>query len=129
MKYTVLIIAALLFSAVSAAAQKAEAKPIRFAKGASTASVSGTLSNDQEIDYEFSARAGQTVTLRVTSKPKGILFDFRVAGSIFELETDYDSYSDLSFTVPETGKYLIFVRKRPTESVKRARFTLALSIK
>lgn len=108
--------------------QKAEPKRISFERGKASATVTETLSNDQEMDFVFGAKAGQTVKLKVTSQPKGNLFDFRIAGDGFELETDHDSYSEYSFTAPATGDYLVFVRKRPTERVRRARFFLRLEI-
>lgn len=108
--------------------QKAEPKRISFERGKTSATVTGTLSNDQEMDFVFGAKAGQTVKLKVTSQPKGNLFDFRIAGDGFELETDNDSYSEYSFKAPATGDYLVFVRKRPTESVRKAKFFLRLEI-
>ena len=123
-----IIFAVLLSASLAVVAQKAEPKRISFERGKASATVTGTLSNDQEMDFVFGAKAGQTVKLKVTSQPKGNLFDFRIAGDGFELETDYDSYSEYSFTAPATGDYLVFVRKRPTESVRRAKFFLRLEI-
>ena len=113
----------------SAFAQKAEPKQIQFAKGKRSATATGTLSNNMEMDYAFNAKAGQKITLKITSNPKGNLFDFSLKGDGFELQTDYDSYSDYTFTAPETGNYLIFVRKRPTGKVKTAKFYLTITIK
>lgn len=121
-----------LIAATSVFAQsggKAEPNRIKFAKGKSKAVLTGTLSNGQEMDYAFGASAGQTVTLKITSEPKGKLFEFDLAGDGFDLETEYDTYADYTFTAPQTGDYLIFVKKRPTEKVKRAKFFLTLSIK
>ena len=123
-----IIFAVLLSASLAVVAQKAEPKRISFERGKASATVTGTLSNDQEMDFVFGAKAGQTVKLKVTSQPKGNLFDFRIAGDGFELETDYDSYSEYSFTAPATGDYLVFVRKRSTESVRRAKFFLRLEI-
>lgn len=119
----------LIASSVNAQGGKAEPNRIRFARGKTAATLSGVLSNDQEMEYVIGVRAGQTVRLKVTSKPSGNLFDFRVAGSSFELETDYDSYTEYTFTAPEAGDYLIYVRKRPTERVKKATFFLTVSVK
>lgn len=113
----------------SVSAQKAEPNEIKFSKGKSSATVSGTISNNQEMDYFFTAKAGQQILLKLTSKPSGNLFDFRIAGDGFALQTDYDSYSEYKFTAPETGNYLVFVRKKPTESTQAAKFSLTLSIK
>jgi len=67
--------------------------------------------------------------LKVTSVPKGSLFDFDLAGDGFDLETQHDTYSDYTFTAPQTGDFLVYVRKRPTASVTKAKFYLTLAIK
>lgn len=81
------------------------------------------------MHYVFGAKAGQKVTLKVASQPKGNFFDFDLQGDGFELETEYDYYTNYSFTVPQTGDYLVFVRKRPTEKTPTAKFFLTLTIK
>ncbi|MCD9186153.1 MAG: hypothetical protein LUM44_06955 [Pyrinomonadaceae bacterium] len=132
MKTKLVTIAALtLLFSINAIAQnggKAEPQRIQFAKGKSSTVLTGTLSNDEQMEYVFGAKKGQTITLKVTSNPKGKLFDFDLAGDDFELETERDYYDDYAFTAPETGDYLVFVRKRPTEKVTRAKFFLTLTI-
>ncbi len=124
----VLLLLSTLYS-VAAQGGKAEPNRIRFAAGESSATLSGTLSNNQEMEYVFGARAGQTVTLKVASKPKGNFFDFDLAGDGFDVETEFDYYSDYSFAATQTGDYLVTVRKRPTADVTRAKFYLTLTIK
>jgi hypothetical protein len=108
---------------------KAEPNRIKFAKGKTSAVVSGTLSNNDEMDYVFAAKAGQKVSLKVVSNPTGDLFDFTIAGDGFEFQTEYDSYSKYDFTVMETGDYLVTVRKKPTGKAPKAKFFLTLTIK
>ena len=133
MKTKLLTVVGILFLfAVNSFAQGGKAEPnrIKFAKAKSSATVSGTLSNNEQMEYIFGAKAGQTVTLKVTSVPKGDLFAFSVSGADdIELQTEYDSYADYTFTAPETGDYLVFVTKRPTEKVPKAKFSLTLTIK
>ncbi|MBK9164528.1 MAG: hypothetical protein IPM21_11595 [Acidobacteria bacterium] len=128
MKKIALSLAAVFLACLAVPGQKAEPNRISFERGKTSATVTGTLANNEEMDLTFAARAGQTVKLKVTSQPKGNLFDFRIAGDGFELETDYDSYSEYSFTAPETGDYLLYVRKRPTERVRRAKFFMRVEI-
>lgn len=116
-------------SAVFSQGGKAEPKRIELPKGRSSITVSGTLSNGQEMDHIFGARSGQTVALKVTSKPKGDLFNFSLRGDGFVIETDHDSYTEYSFIAPETGDYLISVLKRPTKTATKAKFFLALTIR
>jgi len=50
-------------------------------------------------------RAGQKITLKVVSVPKGNLFSFDVDGTKgIELKTEYDSYDDYIFTAPGDGR-------------------------
>ena len=132
MKLTI-IIGVLLFSAANVLAQgggKAEPNRIKFAKGKSSTVLSATLSNNEQMEYVFGAKAGQKVKLKVTAIPKGNFFSFSVKGDEgIELETEYDSYSEYSFTAPTTGDYLVFVTKKPTAKMPKAKFLLTLSIK
>lgn len=128
MRKNALSLAVVLLACSAAFAQKAEPNRVNFERGKTSATVAGTLANNEEMDLTFAARAGQSVKLKVTSQPKGNLFDFRIAGEGFELETDYDSYTEYSFTAPETGDYLLYVRKRPTERVRRAKFFMRVEI-
>lgn len=123
------VIWVLCATAAFAQGGKAEPRPIEFSKGRSSVTVTGTLSNGQEMDHVFKAVAGQRISIKVTSRPKGFLFDFRLKGSGFELVTDHDSYTEYDFIAPQTGSYLLFVRKRPTLKVPRAKFFLSLSVR
>ena len=107
------------FAAHPAFAQGGKAEPsrIRFAAGKSSTTLTGTLSNEQEMEYIFTARAGQQVTIKNT-RPN--LFDFRVFNNQNDFDTEFESSSTLVFEIPETGDYLLFVRKKtgsqPTHS-------------
>lgn len=105
---------------------KAEPNRIQFATGKSSATLTGTLSNDQEMEYVFDARAGQTVTIKNT---RTSLFDFRVFNNQNDFDTEFESSPTLVFEIPETGDYLFFVRKKLVRSPRTARFSLTLTIK
>lgn len=118
---------AILCCSVAAQGGKAEPKRISFATGKSSGTVAGTLSNNQEMDYVFGAKAGQAITLKVTSR--GDLFDFKLLGDGFDIPTEHDAFTDYSFTAPETGDYFVFVRKRSSTKMPKAKFLLTLTIK
>ncbi len=105
---------------------KAEPNRIVFAPHTSSAVVNGTLSNGQEMDYVFTARAGQTVVIK-NNKPS--LFDLRVFNGPGDFETEFETSPTLTFEVPETGDYMFFVRKKQGKTPRRAWFSLTLSIK
>lgn len=118
-----------VFAAAAASAQhggKAEPGRIQFAAGKTSKTLTGTLSNGQEMEYVFAARKGQTVTIRNT---RTSLFDFRVFNQEFDFETEFESSPTLNFEVPETGDYMFFVRKKQVRSPRSARFSLTLTIK
>ena len=122
-----------LLGAINIFAQGGKAEPLRigFDKGKTSKTVSGSLKNDEEYEYIFGARAGQTVKLKlVSTAPKGKFHAFRVLGADgIDFTSDYDINYDLEFTAPETGDYLIFVQMRPTDRVRAGKFSLTLSIK
>jgi hypothetical protein len=105
---------------------KAEPNEIKFAAGKSNATVSGTLANHQEMEYSFTANAGQTVYLKCGSQ-----FDFRLFkagdGSGDDFDTEWNSGAD-SFELPADGEYLLSVRKKLSK-VRSARFYLTITIK
>jgi hypothetical protein len=127
MKYF-LLFALFLVAAAPLCAQGGKAEPnrIKFASGKSSASVSGSLSNGQEMEYVFGAAKGQTVTIRNSNKN---LFDFRVFNREFDFETEFESSPALTFEIPETGDYMFFVRKKQVRTPRSARFSMTLTIK
>ncbi len=122
----VCLIALLAF--VAAPAQhggKAEPREIKFAAGATSATIAGSLSNGQEADFIFKAQKGQKLTVRNSRTSQ---FDFRVYSEEFNVETEFESSPTLSLDLPETGEYLFYVRKKMT-APRTARFSLTLTIK
>lgn len=118
-----------LTAVVTATAQnggKAEPNRIQFVAGASSKTLSGTLSNGQDMEYVFAATKGQTVSITNSTKS---LFDFKVYNEEHFSEGDFDSSASYSFEIPETGDYLFFVRKKHVKSPRKARFSMKLTIK
>ena len=106
---------------------KAEPNEIKFASGKSSKTLSGTLSNDQVMEYSFDARKGQQMTI-LNTLPS--LFDFRVAGNgDIAFDTEFDSSRTSKVELPETGNYVFVVRKKRVKAPRTARFSLNLTIK
>ena len=115
-------------AANSALAQGGKAEPnrVEFPAGRSSATLTGTLSNGQEMEYVFAANKGQRVTIKNT---RTSLFDFKVFSEENFSEGDFDSSRSYAFEIPETGDYLLFVRKKQVRSPRTARFAITLTIK
>jgi hypothetical protein len=118
----------LFFGTIPAFSQggKAEPREVRFAKGTTRTTLTGTLSNGQEMEYLFSAKAGQKIVIR---NGGARLFDVRVFSLEHDLETEFDSSGVFEVTVAETGTYNLFVRKKMVDRPRRARFSIDLSIR
>ena len=123
---TLLTLALSITSAMGQGGGKAEPKQIKFAPHSSSATLTGTLKNVEEMEYVFAATKGQKVTIK-NSRPS--LFDFRVFSEEFNFETEFESSPTLTFEIPETGDYNFFVRKKQVKSPRVARFSLTLAIK
>lgn len=123
---TKLIVCLIVILVCSAAALaqggKAEPLEIKFAKGKTSATVGTSLTGDQQMEYSFTASAGQTVSIRCTS-----LFDFRLFQADSDFDTEWNSGTD-SFELPADGEYILYVRKKRSP-VRRAQFRLTISIK
>ncbi|MBM3457985.1 MAG: hypothetical protein FJX77_05580 [Armatimonadetes bacterium] len=108
---------------------KAEPRPISFAKGKSSGTVSGTLSAGVQHEYSFGARKGQRATLTIESQPHGKYSAFRLlhrpTGYATRLDVNY-TWSD---TLPADGEYEVTVFLRPTEKVRTARYRLTLTLR
>jgi len=113
-------------TAVLAQGGKAEANRIQFASGKTRATLTGSLSNGQEMEYVFAAIKGQTITIKNSNRN---LFDFRLFNEEFNFETEFESLPALMFPAPETGDYMFFVRKKQVRAPRTARFSLTLTIK
>jgi hypothetical protein len=105
---------------------KAEPKRIEFSSGSSSVVLSGSLTNHSEMEYVFSARKGQSVTV---TNPSTSLFDFRIFSEENDTETEFDSSRSLTFEIPATGDYQFFVRKKLVKAPVRARFRITFAVR
>jgi hypothetical protein len=105
---------------------KAEPLRIHFAAGRTSMTLTGRLSNDQEMEYIFAAQKGQRVTIRNTHTS---LFDFRVFKKDADFDTEFDSSRSSTIDLPESGDYMLYVRKKRVRTPRTARFTLTLTIR
>ena len=120
---------AFVFLATTAFAQlggKAEPKRIEFERGRVRTTLSAILGPDEEMEYVFAAKKGQTVTV---TNPNTSLFDVRIFSDENDVETEFDSSRVFSLTLPADGDYLVYVRKKRVKTPARARFSIRLWIK
>lgn len=109
---------------------KAEPNRIKFAKGKSAATVSGSVKGDVQVEYIFSAQKEQLITVKITSVPKGKVASFRILNPNEEAKfyTKYEENYQYAFPAPYTGDYVIWVSLQPETKVKSAKYNLTVTI-
>lgn len=76
--------ALLLFASSAWSLDAPVRQPLRFAKGATSATVAGTLRGDRTIDYVVEARAGQTMRVALRTRHTSTYFNVLPPGSAEE---------------------------------------------
>lgn len=104
---------------------KAEPGRIKFAKGKSSTTLTGTLSGDEEQEFVFGARKGQTVYVTNSDSAN---FAYRLFNDDVSQESTDLATPTMEFVVPATGDYMLFVRRSSTRP-RTAKFSISFTIK
>lgn len=123
---------ALAFAAASvSAADGIETRALRFAKGASAATVKGTLKGSQTIDYKVGAKAGQTMTVALKTTSGSNYFNVLPPGSndvaVFVGSTDGNDWTG---KLEADGTYTIrvYLMRNAARRNESANYTLTVGI-
>ena len=101
------------------------AKASKFAKGKSKTTLAGPLKGDEEYEFVFGAKKGQKVYV---TNPDSTRFAYKLFNDDTTQESTELATPTMVFVVPETGDYMLFVRRVNT-SPKSAKFAIAFAIK
>lgn len=107
--FTSLLLGLLLASPHAAAGTPIRQQAIQFKPGAASVTIKGTLKGDQTIDYQLSARAGQTLTVRFKPSNLSAYFNVLPPGSEEALFIGSTAGNDFTGTLPVDGTYTIRV--------------------
>lgn len=118
----------LAFSAIAMSAQGKQR--VRFAAGASSATIKGVVRGYAYKDYLIGARAGQSIELKLTAAagPTPIFSVFLPGGGDLE---EAAQMSEFSGTLPANGDYIIRVGMMRADARRKgsaSNFTLRISI-
>jgi hypothetical protein len=113
------------------AAPSIETRPIHFAKGSSSATVTGTIQGHQTIDYKVRARAGQTMSVKLVTRNDASYFNVLPPGSndvaIFVGST---GGSEWSGALPSEGEYTVrvYLMRSAARRDESAAYTLTVAV-
>lgn len=117
--------------ACAVASTAIETRPIQFAKGASSATVQGTIQGDQTIDYKVSARAGQTMSVKLATRHGANYFNVLPPGSrdvaIFVGACGGSEWTD---ALPSGGEYTVrvYLMRSAARRNESASFVLTVGV-
>jgi hypothetical protein len=113
------------------AATPIESKPIRFAKGASSATVKGSLEGDRTVDYKLRARAGQTMNVNLATSNGANYFNVLPPGSKdVAIFVGSSSGNEWSGALPADGEYTIrvYLMRSAARRNETANYTLTVGV-
>ena len=131
MKAFLLAGAIALASCVSTAWAGIETRPVQFKKGASVATIKGTLKGDQTIDYSVQGKAGQTLHVRFKAGNASAYFNVLPPGSTGEaIFIGSTSGNEWTGTLPADGEYRIrsYLMRNAARRNERSAFTLTVGV-
>jgi hypothetical protein len=125
--------AGLLLAGFASAAMAAniQTRPIQFVKGASSATVEGTIKGDQTIDYTIRARAGQTMSVKLAARNSANYFNVLPPGSndvaLFVGSSDGKEWSGV---LPSDGAYKVrvYLMRSAARRNESAAYTLTVGV-
>lgn len=121
---------ALSLGNASLAADGIESRPLRFAKGASSSTVKGTIQGRQTIDYKLRAQAGQTMRLKLSSGHSGLAFNLLPPGSKDVAIDGAIEMQNWSGALPADGEYTVrtYLNRAAARRGEKASYTLTVAI-
>lgn len=120
----------LAVAGASLAADGIESRPLQFAKGASSATVKGSIAGRQTIDYKLRAKAGQTMTVSLKSGNPGLAFNVLPPGSKDVAIEGAIGLQDWSGTLPADGEYTVrtYLDRAGARRGEKASYALTVAI-
>ncbi|BBE34361.1 hypothetical protein [Sphingosinicella microcystinivorans] len=107
-----------------------QSQRVQFARGASSATVKGTIKGYAIRDYVVGARAGQTMTVKLTTPNTANYFNVTPAGSDTAIFVGSTSGNSFRGTLPVSGDYTIrvYLMRSAARRNETANYALAIGV-
>jgi hypothetical protein len=104
--------------------------PITFKAGESSATIKGAVADDQDVNYTLRAKAGQDMTVTLTSANTSLNFNVTPAGSQDAIFIGSMSGTTFEGTLPKDGEYVInvYLMRSSARRGSKAGYTLSVGI-
>ena len=122
--------AILLGWSLPGAAEPIKVEQIRFAPGASSAAVKGSISGDKIIEYKLGAKAGQSMSVKLKTSNLSNYFNVLPPGSDAAIAIGANLGSEWTGTLPVDGDYTVrvYLMRNAARRNERANYTLTVGI-
>lgn len=108
-----------------------ESRPLQFSKGASSATVTGSLKGDKTIDYKLRAMAGQTMSVSLKTSNSANYLNLLPPGSTGEaIVVGSTSGNEWTGPLPADGEYTVrvYLMRSAARRNETANYTLTVGI-
>jgi hypothetical protein len=99
--------AVVLLAAPAAAQDGIRTERVKFAAGASSATIKGKLHGSETVDYILGARRGQHMTVKLAARNRSMYFNVLVPGGDSALFVGSTSGDAFEGTLPADGDYVV----------------------
>lgn len=105
--------------------------PVQFANDTSSKTIKGSIRGYATVNYTVSARAGQTMTARLTTSNGSSYFNVTAPGADQALFNGSISGGRFSTTVPSTGIYTVqvYLMRSAARRSERANYVLNVAVR
>jgi len=136
MKYRLALAALIVLSAHAPLASHAagdpgiRSQPVRFAKGATSAQLRGSIKGDAGVDYEIAARAGQTLSVTLKASNASNYFNVNPPGSDLAMFIGSTQGSEATVVLPADGTYVVrvYLMRNAARRNESSNYTLAIGV-
>jgi len=120
----------LLWCSISSAAESIKVQRIHFAKGKTSATVKGSITGYNTVDYKLGAKAGQTMNVKLKTGNTANYFNVLPPGSETALFVGSTSGNEWSGTLPADGEYTVrvYLMRNAARRNEKANYTLNVGI-
>ena len=122
--------AILLGWSLPGAAEPIKVEQIRFAPGASSATVKGSISGDKIVDYKLNAKAGQSMSVKLKTNNESNYFNVLPPGSESAIFIGSTLGNEWTGTLATDGEYTVrvYLMRNAARRNERANYTLTVDI-